>query len=259
MNHFGHASAAARYASGRPYVHPLIVTRVAATLPGGRVGSALDVGCGTGQSTVALAAIADRVVGVDVSAAMLAHAPPNPRIQYIEAPAEDLPLPSASFDLVTAGLAFHWFDRNRFLAETRRVLKPGGWLVTYGAAFGGRMDGNDDYERWNREQYVRRYPTPPRNVAPFADDDARLAGFLRERREEFTHLVELNPEQLVAYLTTQSNIIAAAEGGAEDIASIADWLLMSVRPLFRTAVAAFPFDCGFGLFRKQDSRAAPSC
>ncbi len=44
-------------------------------------------------------------------------------------PAEALPLTDASADIVTAGQAFHWFDRSRALPEIRRVLRPEGLLA----------------------------------------------------------------------------------------------------------------------------------
>ncbi len=50
-------------------------------------------------------------------------------VKYLNAPAEDTALPTASFDLVTAGQCWHWFDRPRAADEARRVLKPGGRLV----------------------------------------------------------------------------------------------------------------------------------
>jgi ubiquinone/menaquinone biosynthesis C-methylase UbiE len=47
----------------------------------------------------------------------------------IAARAEATPLPDASVDFVTAGQAFHWFDREKARAEFARMLKPGGWVV----------------------------------------------------------------------------------------------------------------------------------
>ena len=47
-------------------------------------------------------------------------------------PAETLPVPSSSADLVTVSTAAHWFDLPRFLREVDRVLAPGGVLAMYG-------------------------------------------------------------------------------------------------------------------------------
>ena len=45
------------------------------------------------------------------------------------ATAEDTQLPGASYDLVTAGQCWHWFDGDRAAAEARRLLRPGGSVV----------------------------------------------------------------------------------------------------------------------------------
>ncbi|GAB4003157.1 hypothetical protein GCM10029992_43680 [Glycomyces albus] len=57
--------------------------------------------------------------------AKLLDGTPGPAGHHI-APAEELPLPDSSVDVVTAGQAYHWFDRDRALPEFRRVLRPGG-------------------------------------------------------------------------------------------------------------------------------------
>src|SRR5262245_45308728 len=106
MSHFASAAAAERYASARPYFHPLVVARIAEVCcPTRNVGRALDVGCGTGQSSTALAEIALEVVGVDVARSMLGHAHQHPRISYVECPAEALPFADQSFELISVGLA----------------------------------------------------------------------------------------------------------------------------------------------------------
>lgn len=44
-------------------------------------------------------------------------------------PAEELPFPAGSVDVLTAFTAAHWFDVPRFMREAQRVLRPGGCLA----------------------------------------------------------------------------------------------------------------------------------
>ena len=233
LNYFAHETVAKRYARHRPYFHPRLMDRIrrhlALTEP---VESALDVGCGTGQSTVALMALAREVVGADISAEMLAAAWQAPPLRYVQTPAETLPFPNESFDLVTVGIAFHWFDRSRFLPEAHRVLKPGGPLLLYSNGFGGASDENADLNKWLKEVYLRRYPAPPRHGEPITTDDAAKHGFYYRDSERFADPFLLSCEELAAYLTTQSNVIAAAEQGTERIERIVSFLVTEMTPYF---------------------------
>jgi SAM-dependent methyltransferase len=47
----------------------------------------------------------------------------------IDATAEATSLETGSVDFITAGQAFHWFDRDKAKREFARILKPGGWVV----------------------------------------------------------------------------------------------------------------------------------
>ncbi|MFC4338094.1 class I SAM-dependent methyltransferase [Salininema proteolyticum] len=86
-----------------------------------------DVGAGTGKLTAGLLAEGHTVTAVEPDGRMLAKLRENhPGARGEEAPAEDLPFADASLDAVTAGQAFHWFDKEKALTEFRRVLKPGG-------------------------------------------------------------------------------------------------------------------------------------
>ncbi|MGD8395174.1 MAG: class I SAM-dependent methyltransferase [Candidatus Eiseniibacteriota bacterium] len=97
----------------------------------------LDVGCGPGESAVYFALRGARVTAADVSPAMLGHCQAVARyhgttVTTLESPAEALALPDASFDVVyAANVLHHVTDQERALAEFRRVLVPGGIVVTW--------------------------------------------------------------------------------------------------------------------------------
>jgi SAM-dependent methyltransferase len=95
---------------------------------------ALDLGTGTGTIARGLALRGCDVTGLDRSLPLMEQAAELDRgagvvVKYVNAPAEETALPAAEFDLVTAGQCWHWFDRPRAAAESRRVLKAGGRLV----------------------------------------------------------------------------------------------------------------------------------
>lgn len=96
---------------------------------------AVDLGCGTGQNTRLLSPHFQKVVGIDVSESQVEEAKTVPgftNLTYRAGPAEVLPFPDASVDLLTAASAAHWFDAEPFLKEAARVLKPRGCMALFG-------------------------------------------------------------------------------------------------------------------------------
>jgi SAM-dependent methyltransferase len=129
-DHFsGLASAYVRY---RPTYPPELAAYLAAVAPSRAL--ALDLATGNGQAAVDLANHFDQVLASDASARQLAEAIAHPRVFYLRHPAERLPVRSGSADLIAVAQAAHWFDFDRFYAEARRVLRPGGVVAlwTYG-------------------------------------------------------------------------------------------------------------------------------
>lgn len=95
---------------------------------GVRKGTAvLDVGAGTGKLSRALVAAGAAVTAVDPGTQLLAILRTvAPDVEARRGSAEELPLPDASVDVVTAAQAYHWFDAARAVPEIHRVLRPGG-------------------------------------------------------------------------------------------------------------------------------------
>lgn len=120
------------YARYRPTYPPALASWLAEQCQQHRL--ALDVGCGNGQLTSLLSPYFTQVLGLDPSSAQLAQTTSAHNLQYQCAPAEQLPLPDASVDLLCAAQAAHWFDLEAFYREARRVCAPGAVLalVSYG-------------------------------------------------------------------------------------------------------------------------------
>jgi SAM-dependent methyltransferase len=105
----------------------------------GRPVTGLDVGCGTGRYSRLLRAVlpeGSRLAVADISAAMLAQLKAGSHgdaggVVPLLAAAEQLPLRTASLDLITAFNCVHHFGLDRFLTAAARVLAPGGRLYIY--------------------------------------------------------------------------------------------------------------------------------
>jgi len=90
---------------------------------------AWDCGTGSGQAAVGLASAFDRIIATDASEKQIANTQSYDRVEYRVAPAENSGIGSKTIDLIMVAQALHWFDRDRFYAEARRVLKADGILA----------------------------------------------------------------------------------------------------------------------------------
>jgi demethylmenaquinone methyltransferase/2-methoxy-6-polyprenyl-1,4-benzoquinol methylase len=102
--------------------------------------SALDIACGTGDLTIALAGQGIEVTGLDIAHEMMEYAKLKSKRKltkkgfkapiFVCSPAENLPFEENSFDMVSIGFGIRNFnDRSKSLSEIHRVLKPQGKLM----------------------------------------------------------------------------------------------------------------------------------
>lgn len=167
------------YYRARPGYPPEVfrdLAELAGLRPGSRV---LEIGCGTGQATEALARAGYEVVALDLGASMaaLAHdklaAFENVHVEH--AAFERWPSPAEPFDVVFSATAWHWVDPAVRVTKARDALRPGGALaIVHGHHVAGAGDAfftdvQPCYERWMPgTPFGRRLP-PPDEIAPDAE------------------------------------------------------------------------------------------
>jgi SAM-dependent methyltransferase len=229
---YGSERLARGYAFRRPSVHPRVLELVAEDLgirtPGGR---GLDVGCGAGLSTAALARVASVCVGFDPNPDMLAHRRAvAPGASFVVATAEAPPFADRSFAIITAAGALNYVDLSKFLPVASRVLVPGGWLVVYDFSSGRRMPDDPRLDAWF-DTFQTRWPFPKGYSLDPARLDAPQAGLRIARRRNFVIALPLTAAAYVEYVLTETNVEQAVHAG-QSLDAIREWCTEQLEPIF---------------------------
>ncbi|NBH03480.1 methyltransferase domain-containing protein [Amycolatopsis sp. SID8362] len=127
----------------------------------------VDVGCGAGRAVAELATRGSRPIGVDPDSRMLAAARRRwPEHDFREGVAAELPLDDGSVAGYRADKVFHELaDPAAALAEARRVLEPGGWIVLIGQDWDTFVIDSDDPELTRTIVHARAGTVPSPRAA----------------------------------------------------------------------------------------------
>ncbi len=207
----------ASYDRGRvrtPEVLALWMKTVSAHTTDGTIETILDLGCGTGRFSSALASHFNaRMIGIDPSTKMLAEArrkAADPRVRYGLGRAEAIPLADESVDLVFISMVFHHFENPVAAAqECRRVLRDRAVLFLRA----GTVEQIPTYP------YVRFFPT----TVPILEKRLNHRDFIRESFESAGF------RTMECGLVTQE-VASSFEAYADQLATGADSILAGLSP-----------------------------
>jgi len=135
----------------RPIAEPAVVRRIVARFDLDAGQRVLDVGAGTGillPHLLEAVGPGGRVCALDLSPEMLRRARDKfsqTNLEFVCAPAEELPLPDEEFDRVICFSVFpHFRDQGRAVRELARVLRPAGRLIV------AHADGREELNSFHR-------------------------------------------------------------------------------------------------------------
>lgn len=93
---------------------------------------AWDAGTGNGQVATVLAQKFSQVMATDISSAQLANATQKENLVYLQGAEQIQEIKSGTVNLITVAQAVHWFNREKFYEEVRRVAAPHALLALWG-------------------------------------------------------------------------------------------------------------------------------
>ncbi|MCA0177365.1 MAG: class I SAM-dependent methyltransferase [Proteobacteria bacterium] len=179
-----------------------------------------DVAAGTGLFTQGLLGLGWQVTAVEPSDAMRAAADATCRTHAgytsLAGTAEALPLADGSHHLLGAAQAAHWFDTTPTLAEFKRVLVPGGWLVL---ATNDRVMADPLHQAF--DAWCTEFGGAARQ-ALVAHEQARdalaLFGGAPVQTATWPHVQWLDADGLLALLRSRSGMPAPGSAAAAELA-----------------------------------------
>jgi ubiquinone/menaquinone biosynthesis C-methylase UbiE len=211
LDHFSRQSSL--YAAHRPRYPAELFAWLASLVTEHR--RAWDCATGNGQAAVDLATYFEMVLASDASLAQIRNRQPHARVEYLVATAERAPFADGCCDLVTVAQAVHWFDFERFYAEVRRVVRPGGVVALWTYASFQVSDEIDPVVGRFYEEVVGPYWPPQRAYVEAAYRTIPFA-FAEIEAPPFECVAYLDLEGLVGYLRSWSAVQRFRDVHGED-------------------------------------------
>jgi len=191
----------------RPFLHGQVLNKLQEDIGERKYKNGLDVGCGAGLSTKALKLICKHVTGTDISSEMIKVAGEVCEgADFFTAKAEENPIPTIKYDIVTAAGVIQWVEQSTFLKNIQKIMDEKGMLVIYDFWITDRMTDRETYTDWWHQAYLKKFPKPKRNEHVWTDEEVRMYGFQMVRQVKFELTYEFTLSTFIEFMLIQSNV-----------------------------------------------------
>lgn len=192
--------------------YPVELLDLVVAYAGEPIGTALEIGAGTGKATRLFAQAGIAVTATEPDAAMLAelrkHLPAD--VTSVQAAFEDLPL-DTSYDLVYSAAALHWTNPEGRWERMAALVRPGGVFASFGVPIQLADPALQEAARAARAPYLEDDGVPSPDGTP-ADRPMQWPGTELEQSEWFTDVqqsvidrrVTMTAEDYIGQLSTVS-------------------------------------------------------
>lgn len=238
----------------RPFLHKQVIEQLQKDINVSSFHNGLDVGCGAGLSSKALKFICDKVTGTDISEEMVLAARqmcPEETYTFFVSKAEEIPKPEQLYDIVTAAGVVQWVEVGAFLENLKSTINKEGIVFIYDFWISDKMKENAQYTDWYDQEYLKKFPKPPRNEKVWTNEMVRPYGFEMQKQNTLQLEYTFNMESFIKFMMVQSNVSAKIENERQNEKEIRTWFGDSLQKIFGSQEKVLSFDGYSWLLKKQ--------
>lgn len=232
------------YDKARPQTPKKIIEIITRYL-GSQLSLVVDLGCGTGLSTMAWKEISPNVIGVDPSNDMLKIAKEKldgiHNISFVNAYSDDTGLEDVRADVVTCSQSFHWMNPQTTLREVTRLLRPGGIFAAYDCDWPPvcHWEAEQSYNQLVEKVHQIEASTPElkQQYKSWPKDkhleNIQKSEYFRYAREIlFSNTETCDAERFIALALSQGGLQAILKAGIDEIKPSIEAFENKIRSLF---------------------------
>lgn len=159
---------------------------------------------------------------------------------FYVAKAEETLIPKEKYDILTAAGVINWVDKDRFLANASQVMNSNGLIVIYDFWITDKMNEKTEYTDWYQNQYLQKFPKPPRNEKVWNQNDL-TEDFLMEKQTIYEMEYVFNLEDFIDFMMIQSNVNVKIESDEISEKETKKWMQDTLQAIFQNKTKTLIF------------------